>query len=218
MLSAMAQTNDDDRYFQLVFLWLTDRPKFARYVEQITPFAVQYGARLDRQVKADTFVAEGLDSPDVVNLVSSPDREAFDAFHRDEGFQKVVHLRSESTRMASAQGRSSRGEVARGDAKGRLYLVELATYGDGGEAAYRAYEAEAEPVMARYGYHVERVFRPDQASGFPFVPDVVKVAYFDAADGMERMHGDPMHAKLENELYPKAVKTSVWVLGASTGP
>jgi uncharacterized protein (DUF1330 family) len=214
----MERTNDDARYYQLVFLWLTDRPKFARYVERVTPFVGPHGGRLDRQVKPETFVAEGLERPDVVNLVSSPDREAFEAFHRDEGFQSVVHLRTESTRMASAQGPSLRGGTSRSDPKTRLYLVELAAYGDGGEAAYRAYEAEAEPVMARYGYHVERAFRPEQASGFPFIPDVVKVAYFDAPDGMDRVHGDPMHTKIENELYPKAAKTSVWVLGASSGP
>ncbi len=214
----MKRSTEDARYYQLVFLWLTDRPKFSRYVEQVTPFVAPYGGRLDRQVKPETFVAERLERPDVVNLVSSPDRESFDAFHRDEGFRRVVHLRTESTRMASAQGPSVRGEAPRGDAKDRLYLVELASYGDGGEAAYRAYEAEAEPVMARYGYHVERVFRPDRANGFPFVPDVVKVAYFDRSDGMDRVHGDPMHARIEHELYPKAAKTSVWVLGQSTGP
>jgi uncharacterized protein (DUF1330 family) len=210
--------HDPDRYYQLVFLWIEDREKFARYVELVTPVVAPHGGRLDRQITPTSFVGEGIQRPHVVNLVSSPSREAFDAFHRDEGFRRVVHLRSESTRMASAQGKSLRGEAQPGDAQRRLYLVELARLADGGEAAYRAYEAEAEPVMARYGYRVERVFVPDSASGLPFTPDIVKVASFEDVDAIDRMHGDPMHRRIEQELYPRAVRESLWVIGSSRAP
>jgi uncharacterized protein (DUF1330 family) len=214
----MPEEDDSHRYHQLVFLWFTDHEKFGRYVELVAPTVKLYGGRLDRQIAPESFVGEGLEQPDVVNLVSSPSRERFDAFHADEGFQRIVHLRSESTRMASVQGTFIRGEPGRSDPKARLYLVELALFGAHGEAAYRAYEAEAEPVMARYGYHVERELRPVQATGFPFSPDVVKVAFLDEPGAMDRMHGDPMHERLEKELYPGATKQSIWIVGRSRAP
>jgi hypothetical protein len=60
---------------------------------------------------------------------------------------------------------------------------------------------------------VERRLASDSASGFPFQPDLVKVTYFDTLDGMERLHGDSAHQRIENELYPAAVQRSVWVVG-----
>ena len=65
----------EERYPQLVFIWFKDRAKFARYGELVAPIVEPYGGRLDRQFRADALYAEGLERPDVVNLVSSPTRE-----------------------------------------------------------------------------------------------------------------------------------------------
>ena len=214
----MPLDHDTHRYHQIVFVWIHDGPKFARYGTLVRPIVEPYDGRLDRQVKPVQFYADGMEQPDVVNLVSSPNRAEFDAFHRDERFREIVHLRSESITMRSASGPSVRGSLLPGDASKRLYVVELAAFGPGGEAAYRAYEAAVEPVMAKYGYHVERVFRPDRMHDLPFEPDLVKVAFFDTPDGMARMHTDPEHERIEKILYPEATRASIWVIGRATAP
>ncbi len=209
----MNDTPTSDRYHQLVFLWFTDRPKFRRYAESVAPIVGPYGAGLERRFEAQTVHGHQLERPDVINFVYYTSRDAYQAFTQDEAFRRIVHLRSESTRLLSVEGPSIRGDVGSGDPTQRLYLIEIAKYGPGGVARYETYEKEAESVLEAYGYHVERKLRPDTSSGLPFSPDVVKIAYFDAADGMERMHRDPAHARLENELYPAAVADSIWVVG-----
>ena len=113
----------------------------------------------------------------------------------------------------SVHGESVAGAVSSGGLDQRMYLVEIAQFGPGGAAAYRRYEAESEPVLHRYGYHVERVFKArDHSEGVPLDPDLVKVACFDEADGMARMERDPEHARIES-LYPTVVKASIWMFG-----
>lgn len=214
----MTQPVHEERYPQLVFIWFKDRPKFARYGELVAPIVEPYGARLDRQFQVVALYAEGLERPDVVNLVSSPTRERFEAFHREPKFLEIVHLRSESIVMAEAHGtvrRRDSGERAGAPAE-RLYVIELAKLGEGGERAYREHEEASEPVMRRYGYGVELEMRPEGSNGFPFSPDIVKVAYFDAKDGMERMHADPAHERIEKELYPRTTSSSIWLVGGLT--
>jgi uncharacterized protein (DUF1330 family) len=207
-----------DRYYQLVLLWPRDPAKFASYLERVRPLVEPYGAGLERQFSVRELFADGLKQPETVNLVYYGSRDDFSAFHGDQRFREIVHLRTESTDLASVEGPSVRGDVGAGAAAERVYLIEIARYDSGGAAAYRAYEAEAEPVMARYGYHVERAIRPETASGLPFEPDLVKVAYFDAPDGMERMHRDPAHAHIETVLYPRAVSQSVWIVAKAVAP
>lgn len=207
-----------ERYYQLVLLWPRDRAKFASYLERLTPVVEPYGAGLERQFSVLESYAEGLVRPETVNLVYYRSSDAYTAFHQDSRFRDIVHLRTESTDMASVEGLSVRGEFALGAAAERLYLIEIARYGSGGLDAYQAYEAEAEPVMARYGYHVERVIRPETASGITFKPDVLKVAYFDTADGMARLHRDPAHPHIEAVVYPRAVSESLWIVGKAVLP
>jgi uncharacterized protein (DUF1330 family) len=205
-----------DRYSQLVFIWFVDRPTFARYAELVAPVVAPYGGRLDRQFNATAIYAEEMARPDVVNLVSNPTREQFDAFHRDPAFQNVVHLRTESIKMAQVHGTPRRRTSSASDAARRLYLIEIAKFGDGGESAYREYERESESVMAGYGYNVELELAPNASSGLSFSPDIVKIAFFDEPDGMDRFHADPAHARIETELYPKVVSGSIWITGGLT--
>lgn len=217
MTSNTGMISNDERYYQLVLIWTKDEAKFSQYQRLVAPIVQLHDGRLERQVVPHQLYAERLLKPTVVNLVSSPSREGFDAFQRDQRFQDIVHLRSESIDMRSTRGPSARGAAGVGQTEQRLYVVEIARFGPGGEAAYRTYEAEAEPVMAKYGYHVERVFHPDAFADLPFRPDVVKVAYFDGPDGMDRLHGDPAHPRIES-LYPQVAAESIWIIGRSSGP
>jgi uncharacterized protein (DUF1330 family) len=201
------------RYYQVVFIWMKDPATFGRYAALVEPVVRPYGGGLERRLIPDAIYAEGMAKPDIVNIVFCDSRAAFAAFEQDPEFAKIVHLRSESIDMASVAGVPTDGEVTQTDVADRLYLVEVVRFGPQGAKGYQDYEDQAEPVMHRYGYHVERRLTPDSASGFPFQPDLVKVAYFDSPDGMERFHTDPAHPRIENELYGAAVEQSIWVVG-----
>jgi uncharacterized protein (DUF1330 family) len=201
------------RYYQVVFIWLKDPVTFGRYRELLGPIVQRYGGDLERMLAPDTIYAEGMTKPDIVNIVFYDDRDAFEAFNKDPEFQQIVHLRSESIHMVSVAGFPTRGTVTQEALGQRLYFVELARFGPQGAKGYQHYQEEAEPVMSRYGYHVERRLAPDSVSGLPFKPDLVNVAYFDSPDGMERFHTDAAHHRIENELYSAAVQQSIWVVG-----
>jgi hypothetical protein len=66
--------------------------------------------------------------------------------------------------------------------------------------------------MRNYGYHVERTFNPVKTFNMPFTPDVVKLAYFDSREGMQKMEQDPAHGSIEKE-YPSVVRQSIWIMG-----
>lgn len=201
------------RYYQVVLIWMKDPVTFGRYTTLLEPVVRPYGGGLERMLIPNTIYAEGMPKPDIVNIVFYDSPAAFAAFDKDPEFAKIVHLRSESIEMASVAGLPAGGEVTQADVGERLYLVEVARFGPQGAKGYQDYEQQAEPVMRRYGYHVERRLAPDSASGFPFQPDLIKVAYFDSPDGMEQFHNDAAHQRIESELYPTAVQQSIWVVG-----
>ena len=212
-MSAAPQRAGPSRYYQVVFIWMKDPVTFSRYAALVEPVVRPYGGGLERRLIPDAIYAEGMPKPDIVNIVFCDSRAAFAAFQQDSEFAKIVHLRSESIDMASVAGVPVAGEITQTDVADRLYLVEVARFGPRGAQGYQDYEQQAEPLMRRYGYHVERRLTPDSASGFPFQPDLVKVAYFDSPEGMERFHEDPAHPRIENELYGAAVQQSIWVVG-----
>ena len=198
------------RYYQLVLISVRDAELFARYQTAVAPIARGYG-RVERQLVPERVYGEAVPLPDIVNVVYGNSEESFHALSRDRRFAEVVPMRSASIDMSSISGPAERGEVSEDGLADRLYLVELARFGADGECAYRAYEREAGAFMAPFGYHVERVIRPDgEGSGLPFRPDLVKIAYVDGAGALDRMHADPGQARIEGELYAAAVAQSVW--------
>jgi uncharacterized protein (DUF1330 family) len=205
------------RIYQVHFIWIRDAAKFAHYGELVAPIASRYGA-IERTIEPEKIYLEGRAKPDLVNVVYYDSEAQFEAFPHDPEFQKIVHLRSESTDLLSVAGEAVEGTAPGSDGLARrLYLVEIARFGAEGYDGYRRYEAEAEPVLRRYGYHVERVIRVKSASGAPFRPDLVKVVYFSERDGMARMETAPEHARIEG-LYPAAVPESIWVFGPARTP
>jgi uncharacterized protein (DUF1330 family) len=216
--TTMTRSTDADFYYQLVLLWLEDAARFETYCQLLHPVVEPYGGALDVQLRPNAIYAAGLERPDVVNFVHYSSRTAYGEFLRDQRFREIVHLRSTSTRMLSVEGTASKKARGRPAERGALHVVEIARFGPRGISAYRQYEEEAEPVMARYGYHVAHELHPDSASGFGFEPDIVKVAYFDSQESMDQLNSDPAHSRIEGELYPAAVAESVWIIGPSTAP
>jgi uncharacterized protein (DUF1330 family) len=202
-----------NRYYQLVLITLKDLPTFQHYGELLAPIVSKYGGARERLIRPDAVFGEGVAKPDLVNVVYYDSKDAFTAFTRDPAFREIAHLRNQSIDMIAIDGSPVGGSVFDEGLADRTYLVEIARYGDSGAAAYHAYEAEAAALYERHGLHVERMFTVDAAVGLHFRPDVVKIAYFDQADGMQRMHADPAHERIENELYPRAAPLSVWLTG-----
>lgn len=92
-------------------------------------------------------------------------------------------------------------------------MVELARLGQR-EPAYRAYLERALPTLQRYGYRLERALRVRGSSGLPFSPDLVRVSYFERADGAARMEQDPLHGELERS-YGDSVEDALWIMGVA---
>jgi uncharacterized protein (DUF1330 family) len=207
--------SDNERYFRLFLIWLRKPKIFERYQREVAPVAARYGG-IERSLAPRQILGTDLTMPDIVNIVYFRTMASAAALHDDPQFQAVVPLRSASVDLAFVDGVMD-GVVDAGDTTetgvaDRRYLVELARFGEAGEAGYRAYEQEAGPFMAKFSYHVERVIRPDRdAVGLPFQPDLVKVAYFDSDADMDRMQQDPDHARFEGELYNRAVAESLWL-------
>jgi uncharacterized protein (DUF1330 family) len=197
-------------YYQVVFLWIKDSSKYARYLDLARPVVARYGGALERMLVPDALHGEGVTKPDVVNIVYYADRDAFRRLGRDPEFQPLLSMRADAIDMMSVEGPGSGGEIEEGDLATRVYSVELAELGPGGAAGHAAYLSEVDPQLRRFGYHVERSLRPETSAGFPFAPDLVNVAYFDTAAAAARLEAEPSHARLE-EQYRAAVSRSVFV-------
>jgi hypothetical protein len=178
----------------------------------MAPIVRRYGGALERALVPETVYSQEIFKPDTINVVHYDSREAYGAFNADPEFRAIEHLRAELITMATLGGLPIGDEVASGDAREHLYVLELARLGPHGIQGYHAHEQHAEPVMRRFGYHVERVLAPDAVMGLPFAPDLAKVAYSDGPDGMAQFHEDLAHERIEKVLHPAAVAESIWVV------
>lgn len=214
--AAMIEQADahSSRVYSVYLIWIRDREKWDRYRELVAPIARRYGA-VERSLVPNKVYFEGHTAPDLVNVVYSDSGAQLDNLAKDPAFQRIVHLRSESVDMMSVHADAIGGAVSNAAIERRAYLLEIAQFGPEGAAGYQRYESESEPVLRRYGYHVERVLRVHERSpGFAFEPQLVKVAYFEEADGMAKMEADAEHARIE-ALYPLAVKASIWIFASA---
>lgn len=200
------------RYYGVHLIWLKDAVGFREYQTAVGPIAARYGV-LDRTLVPSALYGDGLSKPDLLTVVHYHDRAGVAGLEADADFRRVVPLRTASIDLVSVGGASTFAELAPEPSGERQYLVELVRFGEGGEAAYARYAARAEAAMGPYGYHVELVLRPEHHSGLAFVPDLVKVAYFDSADGFGAFHRDPAHPDLERS-YGEVAAESVWIMGA----
>lgn len=198
-----------DRYYQLVFITVGDHGKFARYLELLRPVVKPYGGALERMLAPETVFGDTMAKPEIVNIVYYDDKRAFESFNVDPEFRKIEHLRAESIQMSVVGGRAIAGEMSESHLAERIYLVEVARYREGIEG-YLGYAAESAAFVTGYGFHTERVLRAETQQGFGFEPTLVRVAYFDTADGFDRMQMDPAHERFDR-LYADATSDSVWL-------
>lgn len=203
-----------DRYYQVVLIWMKDANLFAEYGQAVGTVVAKYGGSLERMLTPQEIHGRDLSVPDIVNVVYYDSKDAYAAFERDPEFIEIKQKRTDSIDMLALEGHSSLGAVVDGGERERLYLLELAEFGDDGEAGYRRYVERADAFMSPNGFHVEReiaVRRRDD--GFGFAPNVARVMYFDDGDGLEKAHSLPGHEELEAG-YNAAADNSLWLVGS----
>jgi uncharacterized protein (DUF1330 family) len=150
-------------YHQLVFIWIRDPAMFAEYQRQVRPVVARYGGAADVSLHPTTIWADGLDLPDVVNLVHCDDHDAFRRFQADPDFVRIEPLRAASVDLLTVEGYLTTADPSPAGTPGRVYNIELASYRDGTGEAYRRYEERGEARMREYGYHVEYVLAAETA-------------------------------------------------------
>ena len=216
----MVMVMADERWYQLVIIWLRDPAKFQEYAEALAPVVTRYGGMADQVFTPTAIHPHGLELPDVVNLVHYDTKQAFTAFSADPAFHRIRHLREESIDMLAFGGRMRQRMPAVVTAE-RVFGIEIARFRGGDPAAYRRYEAEGEPVMRSHGFHVDYVLDLDadlDDSPASQRYDLVKVSSFPSLRDKAGFERDPAHDRIETSLYPAAIDNVIWLDAVATAP
>jgi len=208
---------DGRTYHQLVFIWIRDPGMFAGYLRDLPPIVARYGGAADLSLRPTEVRADGLTLPDMVNLVHYDSREAYERFNADPDFAAIEHLRAGSVDLMTYQGHLSAADPSPTAAPQRVYNVELATFRDGGGAAYRAYEARGEARMRKYGHRVEYVLDAETTPTGRPRPDLIKISSFPDERAKASFEADPVHREIEEKLYPDSIDHVVWLTGRAVG-
>ncbi len=212
------QSESDEKYYQIVMIWLNDPAKFQEYGQKMAPIVSKYGGSGERIITpVQSFyggnTGDGLSKPDMVNIVFYDSKEAYLNFEEDPDLQKIEHLRSESIKMVAIGGKVKGGKLIPGDASKRLYMIEISYFTDQGKA-YKTYEKNSKNFNRRVGLKKERVLEPDQVWGDIELPDLVTIKYLDDARNKSKMETDPDHSQIE-ALYGKAMRDLIWIEGTA---
>jgi uncharacterized protein (DUF1330 family) len=207
---------DGRRYHQLVFIWVRDPAMFADYLQNLPPIVARYGGAADLSLRPTTIRASHLALPDIVNLVHYDDKDAYERFTTDPEFQKIEPLRAGSVDLMTYEGYLRVSDPSPTEPTTRSYTVEVATYRDGTGEAYRAYEERAEPLMSKFGYHVDFILDPQTSPAGHPDPDLIKISSFPNQAARSAFDADPAHTEVEN-LYPAAANHAIRLTCQSIG-
>lgn len=194
----------DGPWHQLVLIWIHDPARFHDYLTVMAPIVGRYGGAADCSFAPTAMHADGLTTPDVVNLVHYDNQSAFEAFTNDPDFQQIKHLRDESVDLLSFEGRLVHKNPAPPDPQ-RTYGIEIVRFPDGSREAYERYERDGESVMTRYSFQVDYVLDIDTTNSTERRFDLVKISSFPSSAQRAAFETDPLHQRIEREMYPAAV-------------
>jgi uncharacterized protein (DUF1330 family) len=200
----------DGLWHQLVLIWIRDPARFQDYLTALAPIVNRYGGAADRLFAPTAIHADGLTTPDAVNLVHYDSRAAFATFTDDPDFHQIKHLRDESVDLLSFDGRLTSKHPAPSDAD-RVYGIEIVGFPDGSRDAYARYEREEESAMARYGFQAEYVLDIETSSAVDRHFDLAKITSFPSSGKRAAFEADPEHTRIEQEPYPAAVADLIWI-------
>lgn len=207
----------DEKYYQVVMIWVKDPAKFQEYGEKMGPIVSKYGGMGERILSpVSSFyggeTGKGLSQPHMVNIVFYDSKEAYEQFENDPDFLKIKHLRDASIDMAGIGGTALGGELIKGGVNDRLYMIEFAYYSDQNGSAYKKYEKASKGFGKRNGLNKERILKPDVAFGSIAKPDLVNIKYIDKESDKPMMEKDKDHPNVE-KLYGAAIKDLIWIEG-----
>lgn len=202
----------NEKYYQLVLLWITDLPKFQNYLQKMAPIVTKYGGTGDRSFQPSAIWADGMELPHIVNLVHYDSKKAYEDFNSDPSFKQIEHLRSESARIISYEGYLRVDSRSDNGLLDREYNIEIVNYKNGSAALYHTYESEGESKMKEYGFKVEFILDIESKPSGKKQPDIAKISYFKDVNGKSNFERDPAHKKIE-ALYPSAIDSVVWISG-----
>ncbi len=205
----------DKKYYQVVFIWVTDPEKFQEYGEKVGPIVSKYGGAGERILSPIHSIYAGnskIEQPHMVNIVYYDSKEAYQQFENDPEFLKIKHLRSESIKMAGIGGYAIGGELNTGGVAERLYMLEMAYFKDGKAKPYDSYRKKSKDFYKKHGLFTERILEPDNVFGGIQMPDRVSILYHDKASRKDQLQADPQHKEIEG-LYMDAISDLIWVEG-----
>ena len=74
------------RIYGLVFINIKDEVKFNEYGKLANPFVNKYGGGIERSIKVEDMMGEGLNKPDIINVTYMANMEAFQKLNSDQEF------------------------------------------------------------------------------------------------------------------------------------
>ena len=177
----------------------------------------RYGGAADRVFAPTAIYADALGTPDVVNLVHYDSEAALQRFLQDPEFLAIKPLRDASTRLLSFEGFLETEDPLADANCERVYGIEVVAYRHVSSAGYERYATEADAAMRPYGQHVDYTMRITGRPASEPAFAIVRSTSCPSADARVQFESDPSHARLEQELYPAAVQSSIW-LDATLAP
>lgn len=193
------------------------------------PLLARHDVRIERVLrirgKGQIVGSNDFELPDLIQQISLPSREAFNAYLADPEYQALAPVRDAGLRRLSvcagpAMDVSTIATPGRGIPTTRLYGVGFVRFRPGGEAGLDAFNREAQSLFARHGMHVESMQQVAQTmtpvgTGDGLAPQRVVVFFLDEAAQLPVYAADPEYRRLA-PLRDEGLERYDVFLGAAT--
>ena len=154
------------RFTLAMLLWLTTdgAARLSEFRDRSTELFKRYDLRIERQLaitgKGQIVGENRFEQPDLIQLLSFPSVDAFEAYLRDPSYIDLSRGRDEGIRRMTVLGGAAQ-DIAHlvtpgaGRPDARFYGVGLARFIIGGERGMDAFNDAAQSLFARHGMHIE---------------------------------------------------------------
>lgn len=184
--------------------------RLAQFAQRAAPLFRRYGVEVDRvltPVGKGSLVGENPhEVPDLIQVLSMPSLDRFQAYTSDPEYQKLAKERDMGVRrMVAVLGTplsAIDATTSTSPLNERRYGVAFARFKPGGQAGMLEFNRRASGLFARHGMHVEamvdtvRILAPIGAPLEAFAPERVVVFFLDSAAAMPAYLADPEYRQL----------------------
>ncbi|WP_223034075.1 DUF1330 domain-containing protein [Hanstruepera marina] len=207
----------EDKYYQVVLIWVKDPLKFREYGEKMRPIVQKYGGSTERMINPVTSIYSGsygssLSQPNILNIVYYHNKEAYENFNKDPEYQSLIPLRDEAIDIVGVGGKSIEGKLIKGEASKRLYMIEFSYFSDSDGSKYKLYKKNSLEFYNRNGVELERSIAPSEVFGNIIdLPNIVNISYIKSGDSSQ-LQKDSEHHSIQG-AFRQAVSNTVWIEG-----